>query len=186
MKSSRGNVIPAWASMSLCILRLCLWRHELPLFHGGTVSFSYLVCMAAASLVAQGCCLQLLKLAAAYQGGREKILYMLHSTPACVIQPFVVLLQVEKAPTVVKAGLKKEEAEELKKKLEAGTRSANAELASFKGSLLRRWLFGTLVSELAAVAPPAFGWECLWARGTRSGQLNMCRLIFVLVQLEPR
>jgi hypothetical protein len=28
--------------------------------------------------------------------------------------------QVEKAPTVVKAGLKKEEAEELKKKLEAG------------------------------------------------------------------
>ena len=29
--------------------------------------------------------------------------------------------QVEKAPTVVKAGLKKEEAEELKKKLEAGT-----------------------------------------------------------------
>ena len=38
------------------------------------------------------------------------------------------LLQVEKAPTVVKAGLKKEEAEELKKKLEAGARSANAEL----------------------------------------------------------
>ena len=31
------------------------------------------------------------------------------------------MTQVEKAPTVVKAGLKKEEAEELKKKLEAGT-----------------------------------------------------------------
>lgn len=30
------------------------------------------------------------------------------------------MLQVEKAPTVIKAGLKKEEAEELKKKLEAG------------------------------------------------------------------
>ncbi len=30
------------------------------------------------------------------------------------------MAQVEKAPTVVKAGLKKEEAEELKKKLEAG------------------------------------------------------------------
>lgn len=29
-------------------------------------------------------------------------------------------MQVEKAPTVVKAGLKKEEAEELQKKLEAG------------------------------------------------------------------
>ena len=32
----------------------------------------------------------------------------------------IYVLQVEKAPTVVKAGLKKEEAEELKKKLEAG------------------------------------------------------------------
>ena len=32
------------------------------------------------------------------------------------------MLQVEKAPTVIKAGLKKEEAEELKKKLEAGVR----------------------------------------------------------------
>ena len=42
----------------------------------------------------------------------------------------LVLLQVEKAPTVVKAGLKKEEAEELKKKLEAGANSAT-------GSLLR-------------------------------------------------
>ena len=31
-------------------------------------------------------------------------------------------MQVEKAPTVVKAGLKKEEAEELQKKLEAGKR----------------------------------------------------------------
>lgn len=32
----------------------------------------------------------------------------------------IYMMQVEKAPTVVKAGLKKEEAEELKKKLEAG------------------------------------------------------------------
>ena len=46
----------------------------------------------------------------------------------CVDHPLVVLLQVEKAPTVVKAGLKKEEAEELKKKLEAGACSANAGL----------------------------------------------------------
>ena len=35
------------------------------------------------------------------------------------------VMQVEKAPTVVKAGLKKEEAEELKKKLEAGTCSCS-------------------------------------------------------------
>ena len=33
----------------------------------------------------------------------------------------MLLLQVEKAPVTVKTGLKKEEAEELKKKLEAGT-----------------------------------------------------------------
>ena len=32
------------------------------------------------------------------------------------------VVQVENAPTVVKAGLKKEEAEELQKKLEAGKR----------------------------------------------------------------
>ena len=38
------------------------------------------------------------------------------------------MLQVEKAPTVVKAGLKKEEAEELKKKLEAGTDSSSSDL----------------------------------------------------------
>ena len=49
---------------------------------------------------------------------------MLH----CANHPFVVLLQVEKAPTVVKAGLKKEEAEELKKKLEAGAHAANASI----------------------------------------------------------
>jgi ribosomal protein L7/L12 len=34
------------------------------------------------------------------------------------------LFQVEKAPTVVKSGLKKEEAEELQKKLEAGVFSS--------------------------------------------------------------
>ena len=34
--------------------------------------------------------------------------------------------QVEKAPTVIKAGLKKEEAEELKKKIEAGLPSPTA------------------------------------------------------------
>ena len=38
-------------------------------------------------------------------------------------------MQVEKAPVVIKAGLKKEEAEELKKKLETGT-------ASLLGSLI--------------------------------------------------
>lgn len=32
----------------------------------------------------------------------------------------VLVMQVEKSPVVVKSGLKKEEAEELKKKLEAG------------------------------------------------------------------
>ena len=37
-----------------------------------------------------------------------------------VLEKHAYVLQVEKAPTVIKAGLKKEEAEELKKKLEAG------------------------------------------------------------------
>ena len=36
------------------------------------------------------------------------------------LEKLAYVLQVEKAPTVIKSGLKKEEAEELKKKLEAG------------------------------------------------------------------
>ena len=78
----------------------------------------------------------------------------------CVDHSLLVSLQVEKAPTVVKAGLKKEEAEELKKKLEAGARSANAELIS----LLNYRLSGTLASQLAAVAPVAPDWTSMGAR----------------------
>lgn len=44
---------------------------------------------------------------------------------------------MEKAPTVVKAGLKKEEAEELQKKLEAGA-SAGASIPSSSLCMLQR------------------------------------------------
>lgn len=43
-----------------------------------------------------------------------------------VLEKHAYALQVEKAPTVIKAGLKKEEAEELKKKLEAGAQTAGS------------------------------------------------------------
>ena len=39
------------------------------------------------------------------------------------------IVQVEKAPIVIKAGVKKEEAEELKKKLETGVRGIRASRA---------------------------------------------------------
>ena len=40
---------------------------------------------------------------------------------SCSINANACVIQVEKAPIVVKSGLKKEEAEELMRKLEAGT-----------------------------------------------------------------
>ncbi len=90
------------------------------------------------------------------------------------------MTQVEKAPTVVKAGLKKEEAEELKKKLEAGTEALAHTDAHTAEALLN------LQMAEACHCLQAHAGLCYW----RSANYQTCRSSCVTcpphVQLEER